>query len=346
MGDPMTSTTDETDMGEVSPALLIDAMFAFRKTAAIKAAIEIDLFTSIGGEGATIQSLASKSGGAERGLRILCDYLTVHGFLIKTADRYSLTPSSQTFLDRHSPAYMGAAIEFLAAPEMVGLFLDDPLAYVRNGGAVGLANIAPDNPVWVKFARGMGSFIASSAGSLAVEVAGWPKPPTKVLDIAAGHGRFGIEIAKAVPSAEIVAVDWKAVLELAQQNAKESGVAARYRVVPGSAFDVDWGGDYDLVLLPNFLHHFDIATCAGLLRKIRTSLSDEGKVIAVDFVPNEDRVTPPFPAAFPWEMLASTPKGDAYTQKELSDMAQRAGFSGVSVKSLPPSPASLILFER
>ncbi|MEF0942913.1 class I SAM-dependent methyltransferase [Rhizobium sp. BR 362] len=340
----MSSTAAEAGAGGVSPNLVVDAMFACRKTAAIKAAIELDLFTLIG-DGRDAASLATATNAAERGIRILCDYLVVNGFLIKTGNQYAPTPSSRVFLDRHSPAYMGSAIEFLAAPEMLKQILDDPTSYVRNGGSVGLANMSPDNPVWVKFARGMGSFTGSSAVSLAAEMASLPVPPKKILDIAAGHGRFGIEMAKTFPSAEIVAVDWSSVLELAKHNARQFGVAERYKVIPGSAFEVDWGTDYDLILLPNFLHHFDMETCAGLLKKVRASLSQDGKVVGVEFVPNDDLVSPPFPGAFSWEMLASTPKGEAYTQKDLAEMARRAGFQNARVKPLPPSPASLIFFE-
>jgi hypothetical protein len=135
------------------------------------------------------------------------------------------------------------------------------------------------------------------------------------------------------------------VLELSRQNAEKAGVADRYRTIAGSAFDVEWGTGYDLVLLPNFLHHFDLPTCAQLLRKIIASLAEHGRIVAVDFVPNEDGVSPPFPAAFSWEMLASTPAGQAYTQSELTEMARLAGLAGVTVKSMPPTPASIILFE-
>ncbi|MGO4566574.1 methyltransferase [Rhizobium sp. 2YAF20] len=342
----MSLIADEMAMGKVSPALLVDAMFGFRKTAAIKAAIELDVFTAIGGNGATAHSLGTATGASERGMRILCDFLVVGGFLTKTDDLYELTPSSQVFLNRQSPAYMGSAIEFVAAPEIARLFLDDPSAFVRNGGSVGLANVAPDNPVWIRFARAMGSFVASSAESLAAEIAQWPTPPRRVLDIAAGHGLFGIEVAKVLPKAEIVAVDWRSVLALAEENAKHAGIADRFRILPGNAFEVDWGTDYDLILLPNFLHHFDLETCVVLLQKVRGSLSAQGNVVAVEFVPNDDRVSPPFPASFSWEMLATTPRGDAYTEKDLMEMARSAGFSGISTRALPPSPASLIFFKR
>ena len=81
----------------------------------------------------------------------------------------------------------------------------------------------------------------------------------RVLDIAAGHGLFGIEIAKANPKAEIVALDWENVLTVAKENAAAAGVSDRYQTIVGSAFDVD--RNYDLGLLTNFLHHFDTPTC-------------------------------------------------------------------------------------
>jgi precorrin-6B methylase 2 len=337
------SSTQSASSTEVSPALLVDAMFAVRRTAAIKAAIELDMFTKVGA-GRTARVLASETGFAERGVRILCDYLVVAGFLTKSGETYALTPSSAVFLDSGSPAYMGAAIEFIAAPEMMSLLLQDATASVRNGGAQGLANIAPDNPVWVKFARAMGSFTGAAARVLAAEVAGWPNPPKKVLDIAAGPGYFGIEIASAIPSANVVALDWKPVLALTEENAKAAGVASRFGFIAGSAFDVDWGRDYDLVMLPNFLHHFDMEGCVALLKKARASLKTGGRLIAVEFVPNEDRVSPSFPAAFAFEMLATTPKGDAYTAGDLLEMARQSGYRDAIVTPLPPTPASLIVF--
>lgn len=250
------------------------------------------------------------------------------------------------FLDRASPAYLGSVVDFLASSEHLAHFLDDPGSFVRNGGASGMAGVAPDNPVWLKFAKAMIPFVAPCTEGVAAEVATWPRAPHKVLDIAAGHGTFGIAVAKALPGAEIVAVDWQSVLALAEQNASAAGVADRYKTLPGSAFDVDWGSGYDLVLLPNFLHHFDPPTCVSLLQKVRASLSREGRALAVEFVPNEDRVSPPFPASFAFHMLATTPKGDAYTRTDLADMARSAGFAGVTLKSLPPSPQSLVLFDR
>ena len=130
-----------------------------------------------------------------------------------------------------------------------------------------------------------------------------------------------------------------------KEHAVAAGVNSRYHTVAGSAFEVDWGTNFDLALVTNFLHHFDPPTCVEILSKVRKSLGPAGRALAVEFVPDEDRVSPPLAAAFSFVMLASTPQGDAYTARELEQMGREAGFSNVSVTPLPPSPETLVTFE-
>ncbi len=333
-------------MNDISPNLFIDALLGYQKTAALKAALELDLFGTIADGNGAPEAIAARVNASPRGIRILCDYLTVQGFLEKNGGSYGLMPSTAAFLTRSSPAWMGSVAEFLAAPEMVTLWLDDPAGFVRNGGSVGLGSLAPDHPLWVTFATAMTPFMSPVASALVAEAAGWPAAPKRILDVAAGHGIFGISLAKTIPEAEVTALDWIPVLVVAQENAVAAGLAGRYRTLPGSAFEVDWGGGYDLVLLTNFLHHFDRETCIGLLRKAGASLEAEGRVLAVEFVPNDDRVSPPFPATFAFMMLGSTPKGDAYTAREFEEMGRAAGFANVTVVPVPPTAQSFVTFSR
>jgi hypothetical protein len=106
---------------------------------------------------------------------------------------------------------------------------------------------------------------------------------------------------------------------------------------------VDFGGDYDCVLLANFLHHFDPPTCVELLRKVRASLAPHGCAAILEFVPNADRVSPPAPALFALTMLAGTPAGDAYTAREIDSMCRQSGFAAVEFAPLPPSSQTLAL---
>jgi ubiquinone/menaquinone biosynthesis C-methylase UbiE len=330
-----------------SPELFFQTINSYQRTAALKAAIELDLFGAIGEGNSTAAEIAASRGVSERGARILCDYLVITGLLTKEGGRYGLTQDSAIFLDRRSPAYMGGTIEFILAPSMLANF-DDLAAAVRNGGTTnpGGGTVSPENPIWVKFARAMAPMMSMSAQAIAEMSSDIEGRKAKVLDIAAGHGLFGIAFARRYKDSEVFALDWPAVLEVAKENARAADVAERYRTIEGSAFDADFGEGYDLVLLTNFLHHFDPPTCETLLRKVRAALKDGGRALTLEFVPNDDRVTPPVSAAFSLTMLAGTPGGDAYTYAELERMFANAGFARSELRDLPASPEKLVVSHK
>ena len=330
-----------------SPELFFQTVNSYQRTAAVKAAVELDLFSAIGEGHETIDKIAASRDLSERGARILCDYLVINGLLTKEGGRYGLTQDSALFLDSRSPAYMGGTLEFLLTPSLVSNF-EDLAAAVRRGGTASEegGTVAPDNPIWVKFARAMMPMAAMPAQTIAAMSGDLAGRAIKVLDIAAGHGLYGIAFARQFPEAEVYALDWAAVLEVAKENASAAGVAERHHTIEGSAFEADFGEDYDVVLLTNFLHHFDPPTCETLLRKVRAALKDGGRALTLEFVPEEDRVSPPVSAAFSLMMLAGTPGGDAYTYAELERMFTNAGFARSELRDLPASPQKLIVSHK
>ncbi len=327
-----------------NPGLIFEMLQAHQRTAALEAAIELDIFSAIGEGPGDVASIARHCASSERGIRILCDFLTVNGVLVKENGRYRHTPTSAVFLDPRSPASMASIAKFLTNSEMREPY--GRLAEVVRTGRTSLpgeGSVSPDNPVWVEFAENMAPMMGPLAGPLAAMALAGQTGPLRVLDIAAGHGLFGIEVAKQNPQARITGQDWAAVLGVALKNAQKAGVQDRYEMLPGSAFDVDFGGPYDAVLLTNFLHHFDKPTCVGLLKKVHAALKPGGRAATLEFVPDEDRVSPPQPAAFALTMLVTTPSGDAYTLSELTAMYNEAGFREISGHPIPMTPHTVVL---
>src|ERR1041384_7303411 len=152
----------------LSPALIMDTLLAHQRTAALRAAIELDLFRAIGDGPGDVGSLARQCAASERGTRILCDYLTIMGFLSKEDGRYRQTPVSATFLDPRSPACVASIARFLGNTTM-----GDPFQHlaeiVRNGRTTlpGAGSVEPENPVWVEFAESMAPLMRPMAGPLA-----------------------------------------------------------------------------------------------------------------------------------------------------------------------------------
>jgi len=330
-----------------NPERIFNAMIAFQETEALNAAIQLDLFTAIADGADTAASVATKTGTAERGARILCDYMTIKGFLTKEGSRYRLTQESAIFLNRHSPACLATMINFLASSRSRTNFGALTEA-VRKGGTAGPTgdNTKPNDEYWVNFARSMAALTVPTAEFIAGLTQAAEGRPCRVLDIAAGHGMFGITVARRNPSAQVVAVDWPAVLEVARENAAKFGVANRYTTRPGSAFETEFGNGYDFVLLTNILHHFDIPTCEELMRRVHAALKPSGKAITLEFVPNEDRVTPPMAAAFSLVMLAGTDDGDAYTFPQYEKMFRNTGFAKTTLHPVPDMPQQVLLSEK
>lgn len=329
-----------------NPLVVFETLNAFQRSAALQGAIELDVFTTIAMGATTAEEIATRIEASARGVRILCDFLVTIGLLTKTAGCYGLSEEAKLFLDRRAPTYLGSASVFLNSPYIMDRFADVAAA-VRHGGTLDdEGSLAPEHPMWVDFARGMGPLAAFTADCVATLLEADAAPRWKILDVAAGHGMFGLTLARRNPNAEVVAVDWGNVLQVAEENARQAKLSDRFSTIAGSIFDVDVGTDYDLVLLPNILHHFDPAGCERIFRKAHAALTPGGRVVTVEFVPNADRVTPPHAASFSLIMLVGTPAGDAYTFDEYDRMARAAGFVRNELHEIPPSPQRVVLSYR
>jgi methyltransferase family protein len=227
----------------LAPAIVFENLQAFQRTFALKAAIELDVFRAVGQGPGDVASIARHAKASERGIRILCDFLVINGLLQKVDGRYQHTPSSAAFLDPTSPHCLASMVRFMSLPE-----LREPYEHladiIRTGRTVlpGAGTVEPENPVWVEFAQSMAPMMAPMAGPLGSIVLEGRSGPMRVLDIACGHGLFGIEIAKQNPQAHVTGLDWAPVLRVALENAQKAGVGDRYDMLPGSAFEVTLAG--------------------------------------------------------------------------------------------------------
>lgn len=341
----MTQSLNLARNQQATPDHFFNAVNSYQLTEAIKSAIELDLFSALSAGNMTIAAVAKRCQASERGIRILCDFLTIHGFLTKEQKSYSLTPDSALFLDRRSPAYAGSAIDFLFTPRLRDWHAHLTEAVRRGGTALGNGMLDPENPDWIKYAEGMMPMARRPAEIIAAELRKRGESH-KVLDIAASHGLFGISVAKQNPPAHVYASDWRNVLAVAQKNAETMGVGDRYHLIPGSAFETDFGNGYDLALVTNILHGFDMPTCTKLMRKVHLALKAGGRAAIAEYVPDPNRISPPIAASFSLTMLAATDSGDSYTFAELESIAKGAGFKRLELSSAELGRNRLLIAYR
>ena len=147
-----------------TPEHIFNTLNAYQQTVALRAAIELDVFTAIADGATDVASIAKKTGAAERGIRTLCDYLTIIDFLSKENGRYALTQESNIFLNKRSTAYMGGITGFLASDHLMKKFSSLTEAVKKGGCAAEHGdNQEPNDEMWVTFARSMAPITTPAA---------------------------------------------------------------------------------------------------------------------------------------------------------------------------------------
>lgn len=142
-------------MNQPTPALIFETLNAYQRTEALKAAIVLDVFSAIQEGRNTPIALAQRCPASEKGVRVLCDTLTVYGLLNKNSHAYQNTPDTALFLVKKSPAYIGNSLRFLYSDTIHRAYRNADEAVRKDGALLNDegGSISPDNPVWVDFAK-------------------------------------------------------------------------------------------------------------------------------------------------------------------------------------------------
>jgi C-methyltransferase len=312
--------------------VLDDIAFGFYKTAVLKAAIELEIFTRIAEGHRTVPSLTRIAGASERGTRILLDALCFIGMLTRDRFEYKLSPTAEAFLVKGKLAYFGDAALGNFAWDARGqlsktvrtgkaispVAMSDTFEPIRAGDAAShLAdwqkNLADINALWDKLA------IAADMKSL------------RALDVACGSGIFSFALAKRLPVARITALDRAMVLPYAKHLAEAMGIASQVAFVVGDVLNLELKPEsFDLVLFGNVTQYLSPEQNIGALRKAFESLAPNGRIVIAAPIADEDHKGPGEVPMIGVETLLFSSDGDTYTFVEYRGMLETAGFSEVT----------------
>lgn len=308
-----------------TPADLLQLSGGYWSTCALHASVRLDLFTPLAEEALTSPALAGRLGCDERGLAMLLNALTALGLLTKDNERYTATPSATRFLARTSPDYLGHIILHHHHLMASWLHLTDG---VRNGRPV-REQVAHTDDATVRESFEMGMFnLAMLAAPLIVphiDLSG----RHRLLDLGGGPGTYAIHFCRHNPGLTAVVYDLPSTRPFAETTIARFGLADRIEFRDGDFITGDIEGRYDVAWLSHILHGEGPEECALILRKTAAALEPGGMVLIQEFILDDSRDAPLFPALFSLNMLLGTTAGQSYSQGELSTMLNAAGFTDI-----------------
>jgi ubiquinone/menaquinone biosynthesis C-methylase UbiE len=331
---------------QVTPERLMQFGFAYAPPMVIGAAVSNKVFDALQSGPKTIGQVASETGASERGLRIIMNALVGLELLDKDRQgKYSLTPESAAFLVSNKPGTLAGFFPMNMRHLIPHWLKLDEL--VRSGSPAESRN--QEHPGTEFFSELVENIIPMSYGCAQklgehLKLAK-TKTDTRVLDLAAGSGIWGIALAQKSPRVRVTAVDWAGMIPTTKRITQKFGVRDRFQFVEGDLLNADFGTNHDVAVLGHILHSEGEQRSRQLLKKAFRALRSGGTIAIGEWLVNDDRTGPTPSLLFAVQMLVNTERGDTFSFSEIKSWLEEAGFKKVRKLDVP-GPSPLILATK
>ncbi|HQL23880.1 MAG TPA: methyltransferase [candidate division Zixibacteria bacterium] len=328
------------DAAGVLPDELMADFRGFQTSRMLLTAVELDLFTAVGGS-ASAGEIAARLEVDERGAEQLLDALTAYGLLEKHGRRYANSAAARRYL-----AAGGPDDSRLSLLHLVGLWnrWHTLTECIRKGTSVTYTEAKDRDPGWTEaFIAAMHKNAALRADQVVgvLGVAGFER----MLDVGGGSGAYAISFAKANPRLRAEVFDLEPVTAIARRHIDRAGLAERVTTRVGDLHTTEFGSPFDLVFISAICHMNSPEENRQLCHKAFAALRPGGTVAIQDFILNADKTGPFTAALFSLNMLVGTPAGASYSISEYTEWLTGAGFADLRVVALP-GPTGLVVACR
>lgn len=310
---------------------IYDAYIAGRQSAAIAVAVRIGLFELLEQAGAlTEDAIRQRLGHHARPLRALLVSLRALGLLEGDgAQGYRLSADASDYLVRGKPGWLGGLIDL-----EIDSFLSPRalLTALESGKPTVYGEIDPweahlTDPARARaFTQAMHSISERPAAGLA-EVIDF-SAVKRLLDAGGGSGALSLAIAAAWPEIRCVVYDLPVVCPIAREYAAAAGLSDRVTAEPGDLFADAYPTGFDAVLFSQILHDWPPEKDAAMLRKAHAALPPGGLILIHEKLVDDDGSGPLANALVNLDMALWT-EGQQFTESQLREMLERAGFHAV-----------------
>jgi len=310
----------------MTPSELLQLSSGYWSICALHAAVKLDVFTTLADGELSAQEIARQAQSEPRSMAMLLDALTALGLIVKNGNTYSAPLFAREYLSRASDKYLGYII--LHHHHLMSGWnrLDEA---VRNGGPTGCSSSrTDDDSTRENFLMGMFNMASMSAPLVvpAIDLKG----RRRLLDLGGGPGTYAIHFCRHNPGLEAVVFDLPTTRRFAEQTIERFQLSERISFSAGDIINDNIGNGFDVVWISQLLHSEGPEGAAIMLKKAVQALTPGGLVLVQEFMLDDNRTAPLFPALFSLNMLIGTPDGQSYSQGELTGMMEQAGVHDIT----------------
>jgi hypothetical protein len=325
-----------------NPGDLLEISGFFWKTAALHAAVKLDVFTVVDDGQSTADEISRQLDGDRKGVQRLLDALVAMDLLVKTEGKYANCPSGRTFLSKNSDKYIGHMIMHHHHLVESWSKLDQA---VRSGKPIRSRSSFSQAEWRESFLMGMFNLAMGLAPQLVplVDLAS----RRRMLDLGGGPGTYAIHFCLQNPHLRADVYDMPSTRPFAEKTIQQFELADRIDFVDGNYLQDPIKGRYDVAWLSHILHGEGPQDCRMIIQKAVDALDPQGLIIIHEFILNNSMDGPLFPALFSLNMLLGTDSGQSYSEKQLTDMLLAAGVRNIRRVPLEsPNDSGLLVGDK
>ncbi|MDE3106022.1 MAG: methyltransferase domain-containing protein [Acidobacteriota bacterium] len=312
---------------------------------AIEAALRNRVFDVLDAGPMTLEQVHAATGASARGLRAVMNLLVGLELLRKDAEgRYALTPESSSFLVSTRPSFQGGLLKH-TSEQLLPKYLQMNRIVATGEPATAVNQQSDGSEFFLQFVEDIFPMSYGPARVLANHLELADGRPTRVLDLAAGSGVWGIALAQSSDAVTVTAVDWAGVMPATRRVTGRFGLADRYTYVEGDLLQAEFGSGHTVATLGHILHSEGEERSRMLLAKTFAALAPGGTIAIAEFLVNPERTGPVGGLIFAVNMLVNTDVGDTFSFEEISSWLREAGFTDVRQLE-SPGPSPLILATK
>jgi len=310
---------------EWTPAGLLELSGSYWSTCALHAAVKLDVFTFLADATMAADELATELACDNRALVMLLNAMAALGLLDKQGEEFTDTPFAAKFLSRDSHGYLGHIIMHHHHLVSGWSRLDEA---VKSGKPV-RERVSHEDVESSRESFLMGMF--DLANLLAPKIVSQIDLTgrRRLLDVGGGPGTYAIYFAKQNPELDAVICDLPTTRSFAERTVAHFDLSDRVGFIAVDFEKEELPEGFDVAWLSHVLHGIGPETCATILKNAVTALEPGGLILIQEFILDDSRVAPVFPALFSLNMLLGTPEGQAYSEGELIGMLKDAGATDV-----------------
>lgn len=304
-----------------NPQTLLGLSNNYWRSCVLHTAVKLELFSLLDGQSLRLEQLTERVAVDQDGLERLLAALVAMDLLGKKAERFSCTPGAAEFLSRQSPRYLGHIILHHRQLMESWVRLDQAII----SGRPVRERYAGDDPEWRRnFLLGMYDLAMIVAPKVACQIDLCGR--RRLLDLGGGPGTWAVHFCQENLELEATVYDLPTSRSFAEETIARFDLQERIAFAAGDFLQEELTGRYDVVWLSHILHGEGPQEVRTILNRAASVLEPGGLLLIHEFVLDDDRDGPLFPALFSLNMLLGTPAGRSYSGRQLFDLLREAGF--------------------